>query len=305
MFSQAYESFGAGVLQLAKQAQRRALRASLKHHKDSRGRVTPYLECGVAKAGTLVWLHGFADEPDSFLRAAQSLVRKYRIVAPAMPGFGEGWQDENERHTLEGYAAWLTDVVSDLGGERFHLMGNSLGGATAIAIAAAHRQGRIASLVPVNSAGLDLEGVRCVNDEMREGQNLFAVRDRADYERFLKRIFARTPYIPGPIRAHLATKQRDSSAWYSRIASDMVQSVRLAPVGGVTSTAELARIDVPTLIVWGDRDTLFPIEHARALAGAIPNAKLEVLEGVGHCPHLESAARLARAFERFAASIER
>lgn len=304
MLSRAYESFGAGILHLANLAQRRAVRARLKYHKDSRGRVTPYFECGIAKAGTLIWLHGFSDEPGTFLRTAQPLIGKYRIIAPAMPGFGEGWNDPNERHTFEAYAAWLGEFVDDLGGERFHLMGNSLGGATAIGIAASHRAGRLASLVVVNSGGLDVAGVRSVNDEMREGHNLFAVRDHDGYNRFLKRIFARPPFIPGPVRACLASKLRASASWYERLVADMIESRQTKIAEGVASNVDLANIQVPTLVVWGDRDTLFPVAHAEHFARTIPGAKLEILEGVGHCPHLESPARLADVFVRFAASLD-
>jgi abhydrolase domain-containing protein 6 len=304
MLSRAYESFGSGILQLANLAQRRAVRARLKRHVDRRGRVTPYLECGAARAGTVVWLHGFSDEPGTFLRTAQRLVGRYRVVAPAMPGFGEGWNDPSERHTFEAYATWLGEFVDDLGAERFHLMGNSLGGATAIGIAASHREGRLASLVVVNSGGLDVVGVRSVNDEMREGHNLFAVRDHSGYERFLKRIFARPPFIPGPVRASLASKLRASASWYERIVADMIESRQLQIAEGVASIVDLQRIRVPTLVVWGDRDSLFPVAHADHFVRAIPGAKLEILEGVGHCPHLESPARLADVFVRFAASLD-
>lgn len=300
MLSGAYEAFGGWLLDAARGAQRRAVRAQLKQHRDKRGRVTPYLECGkaVSPVGTIVWLHGFSDEPDSFMQAARGLADRYRIVAPALPGFG-GWVDRNERHTLEAYAAWLAEVVHDLGGERFHLLGNSLGGATALAIAAADRGAHVASLVPVNSGGLDIAGVRSVNDEMREGHNLFAVHDRAGYDGFLKRIFAKPPFVPGAVRAKLTSRLSGSAQWYDRIVADLLESERLDAGEGVMSAVDLPSINVPTLVVWGDRDTLFPLAHARHLARVIPHVKLEVLEGVGHCPHIESPARLASAVKHF------
>ncbi|HEX7479106.1 MAG TPA: alpha/beta fold hydrolase [Polyangiales bacterium] len=303
MLARLEESIGAGILRLVQVAQRRAVRAQLKQHVDARGRVTPYLECGVAKEGTLVWLHGFSDEPDSFLRTAAQLVDRYRIVAPAMPGFADGWADPAERHTFEAYAEWLGEVVSAVGGERFHLMGNSLGGATAIGVAAALGPERVVSLVPVNSAGLELVGVRAVGDEMRAGQNLFAVRDPQAYRQFIKRIFAQPPYIPRPVLLQLTAKLRRSADWYDRLIADMTQSKGHTSDDGNASSIDLTSLRVPTLVVWGDRDTLFPLAHGEHFARAIPGAKLEVLEGVGHCPHLEAPTRLADAFSRFAASL--
>lgn len=302
MLSRVEESIGAGILRLFRLAQRRSVRAQLRWHRDSRGRRTPYLECGEAKQGTVVWLHGFNDLPESFLPTAARLIRRYRVVIPAMPGFGDGWMDPGERHTLDAYGSWLGDVVRELGGSRFHLMGNSLGGATALAIAAAEGPGRIASLVAVNSGGLDLAGVRSVNDEMRDGRNLFAVRDRAAFEQFLQRIFARRPYMPRPVTARLAAELRRSADWYDRLVADMLLT-KLHTSAISASVADFATIRVPTLIVWGDRDTLFPLSHGEHLARVIPGAKLAVLEGVGHCPHLETPGRLAEAFTRFASAL--
>jgi pimeloyl-ACP methyl ester carboxylesterase len=296
------ESIGAGILRLVRLAQRRAVGARLKQHTDARGRVTPYLECGQPKDGTIVWLHGFNDDPDSFLQTAAQLSGRYRIVAPAMPGFGSGWVDPAERHTLDAYASWLGEVVRALGGERFHLMGNSLGGTTAIAIAAAEGPERIASLVAVNSGGLDLTGVRSVNDEMRDGQNLFAVRDYSGFERFLGRVFANRPYMPRPVLRQLAAELMRSADWFERLVADMLTTeLRTSPMGATVT--DLAAIRVPTLVVWGDSDTLFPLAHGEHLARTIAGAKLEVLQGVGHCPHLESPKRLAEAFTRFASAL--
>jgi pimeloyl-ACP methyl ester carboxylesterase len=303
MLSRVEESVGAGILRVVQFATRRALRARLKHHTDARGRVTPYLECGVARKGTIVWLHGFSDEPDSFLRAAAFLVRDYRVVMPALPGFADGWLDPSERHTFQAYATWLSEVVGAIGGKRFHLMGNSLGGGAAMGVAAALGPERIASLVVVNSGGLDLPGVLSVNDEMRAGKNLFSVRERADYRRFLERVFAQPPFIPRPVFARLAAKLVSSADWYERVVADMLQSSFHAAAEGASCTTDLASLRMPTLVVWGDRDTLFPAAHGAYLARTIAGARLEVLPGVGHCPHLESPKRLAQAFLRFAATL--
>jgi pimeloyl-ACP methyl ester carboxylesterase len=58
-------------------------------------------------------------------------------------------------------------------------------------------------------------------------------------------------------------------------------------------TSELRAIEVPTLIVWGDRDALIPREWQDELASCIPDAELVVYEGVGHSPHWEEPERFA------------
>jgi pimeloyl-ACP methyl ester carboxylesterase len=306
---------GAGIVALSEQALRRAVHAKLKRHRASSGRITPYLECGPAylpsyagRAGassvpTLVWLHGFADKPDSFLRAAAPLIGRFRIVAPALPGFGNGWFDPRERHTFAAYASWMGEVLGEIGGARYHLMGNSLGAAIAAEIAAHDRSGRVASLILVDGAGIDVPGVRSVADEQRAGENLFVVRDADGYERFLSRIFARPPALPRPVRVHLADELRRSADWYERLMLDLHTSTMAGNIDGVLSNVDLANIRVPTLVVWGERDTLFPVRHGEHVVRSIPGAQLEVLDGVGHCPHLEAPTKLAAIIGRFVTGL--
>jgi pimeloyl-ACP methyl ester carboxylesterase len=221
------------------------------------------------------------------------------VVAPALPGFGDGWFDPRERHTFAAYASWVSEVLSEIGGKSYHLMGNSLGAAIAAEIAANDESGRVASLVLVDGAGIEVPGVRSVTDEQREGANLFIVRDAGGYQQFLTRIFARPPSLPRPVRVHLADQLRRSADWYERLMLDLHTSTMAGNIDGVLSNVDLASIRVPTLVVWGERDTLFPVLHGEHVVRSIPGAKLEVLAGVGHCPHLESPVKLAQAISRF------
>jgi pimeloyl-ACP methyl ester carboxylesterase len=63
--------------------------------------------------------------------------------------------------------------------------------------------------------------------------------------------------------------------------------------------AALGGIRVPTLVVWGDDDKIIPVECGRLYAGAIPGARLEVIEGCGHWPHYEKPAELAEIVSKF------
>ncbi|HKO60531.1 MAG TPA: alpha/beta hydrolase, partial [Pyrinomonadaceae bacterium] len=66
------------------------------------------------------------------------------------------------------------------------------------------------------------------------------------------------------------------------------------------STVTLSKIEAPTLIIWGDRETVFPKRaDQETLLKAIPRAKLKVYKGTGHCPNWEEPARFARDLEEF------
>jgi pimeloyl-ACP methyl ester carboxylesterase len=174
-------------------------------------------------------------------------------------------------------------------------MGNSLGGATALGIAARMPE-RLASLTLCDTAGVRPKGVATVYDEVEAGQNLFEVRTRAEYRQFLQRVFAKPPPFPRPVVEHLYAEQRKNADWYARIMSDLHDS---DPFRHGDAILDLARILVPTLVIWGEHDSLFPLAVGERTARSIQNAKLHVLRGIGHVPHVEAPGALARAFTQF------
>jgi hypothetical protein len=61
---------------------------------------------------------------------------------------------------------------------------------------------------------------------------------------------------------------------------------------------------MPTLIVWGDHDRIIPLDHAYKAHEAIPNSRLEVMEGVGHYPHVEEPVRFVEILRDFLRTTE-
>jgi pimeloyl-ACP methyl ester carboxylesterase len=90
--------------------------------------------------------------------------------------------------------------------------------------------------------------------------------------------------------------------------SAFVRTVRGVIDPGGQSVSAVGRLylaaNMPTLIVWGDRDRIIPIAHAHAAHEAIPNSRLEVLEGVGHFPHVEDPVRFAGLLRDFLRETE-
>jgi pimeloyl-ACP methyl ester carboxylesterase len=61
---------------------------------------------------------------------------------------------------------------------------------------------------------------------------------------------------------------------------------------------------LPTLLVWGERDPVIPVEHARAAHAAMPGSRLEVFPDAGHFPHMDEPERFATVLEAFLAATE-
>ncbi|MFK7984837.1 MAG: alpha/beta fold hydrolase [Sandaracinaceae bacterium] len=289
-----------------RQLQHRALRVQVREHTDPRGRTTPVLDVGVARRGTLVWLHGFSDRFDSILQVAPHLRSDWRIVSPSMPAFGEGWVDASELHTFDAYAAWMSALLTDLVDSavlppQFHLMGNSLGGATALGVTARVPE-LVKSVVALNAAGVRLDDVRCAQEEIADGHNLFRIEAREDYERLQGRIFAHRPKIPAWIGQHLFEEMRRHADWYTRLGEDMAKSEVRAEGDGWHALVPLHEVTRPTLVLWGAEDGLFPVAHGERMAASVVNGRLETLPNIGHAAHVERPKALAEAFRRWAAS---
>lgn len=295
-------TLGGWLLHAATTIQRRTLGVTVREHVDERGRRTPWLELGEARQGTLVWLHGFADRPDIFLRVAPGLLADFRIVAPAMPAFGYGWIDPSERHDVDAFGAWMHDVLEDIVDGPAHLIGNSLGGVTALAVAA-RRPAWLRSLLPLNSAGVRVAGEPSVIEEFEAGDNLFEIRVPGDYDALMGRLFSGPMAIPPFVDTFLYREYARQADWFLKVSADLSASEERFGGEGWSAAVDLSAIEVPTLVVWGDRDTLFPVSHAQVLAREIPGARLELIPGIGHCPHLESPGRLARAIRRFVQTL--
>ena len=276
------------------------MRARIREHRDAQGRITPWIELGTRRKGTVVWVHGFNDRPAGFLRTALALWRDYRIVAPAVPGFFDGWIDPDESHTVSAYGRWLAPVLREAVPEPCILVGNSLGGAIVLELAAAHDTSAV-GVVVLNPAGMEVEGEHSVMDDFARGESPFEIEDRAGVDQLFTRLVGRPIVVPFPFQAALYEEMRAQRDWYARLGADLANSERRVSGPGWASAIALSDIEVPTLVLWGERDTLFPVSHGVRLAQELPDARLQRLPTVGHIAHVEAPALLAACVRAFAA----
>jgi len=192
------------------------------------------------------------------------IARHFRVIVAYHPGFGRSGDpalpgvDHLARHQL--------DVLDRLGVERFHLVGQSMGGWTAATLASysTHRILKLALVAPV---GLDVPEHPTVN--------ILAVPP-AEILSYLTADPAALAARSGPPPApeFLAARQREMASFAT------VQRHGLPHESGLGRW--LHRIDVPTLLLWGDADRLVPFAQAAVWAAALPNATIQRFPGAGH-----------------------
>jgi pimeloyl-ACP methyl ester carboxylesterase len=233
-------------------------------------------------------VHGTGSNLYTWEAWAAALAPTHRVVRLDLPAFGLTGPRPDGDYRLDTYVEFLDRFASKVGLEKFALAGNSLGGAIAWRFAAAHPS-EVTSLVLVDPGG---------------------------YPRKAKRIFVfRLGGLPGigPLLEHLDPRilvERTSRQVYgdpARVDPDSIErsyELVLRPgnrqaFGAETSvpyedrTALLRTLNVPTLVMWGDKDALIPVSDAQRFGDDIPGARVRIYEGLGHVPMEEDGPRTA------------
>ena len=231
----------------------------------------------------ILFLHGFSGSGLSWAGVA-GLGRRARAILPDLPGHGgTGW----ERASIEQAADDLATIVRSLGAPQVDVVGYSMGARVALRLVVAHPEtvGRLVLESPsagiadpvarAERAAADAERARLV---VTEGIEAFATRWEAEP------VLAGEAALPGEARAHQAAIRR------SHAPLGLAASLVYAGQGAMEPLHDrLAAIVAPALVVIGADD---PARHrAEEVAAAIPGARLALVAGAGHAPHLERPDR--------------
>ncbi len=250
---------------------------------------TFYLEAGHGEP--VVLLHGLGSTNSGMLPTLDDLARSYRVIAPDLPGFGESSKPIRPYHA-GFFARWLIALLDELGIQRAHLVGNSMGGRVALEVAlrAPERVDRLALLSPAVALKKLRQFVPLVRTIRPELAALPLPAQRAMVLLVTRALFARSDRIDESWHQAAADEfLRVFSTARGRIAffSALREIYLDAPSGPRGFWNRLEGLSRPTLFLWGDRDVLVPAKFAGHCARAVPSAESVVLEDCGHVPHFE------------------
>ena len=255
----------------------------------------------------LLLLHGFADSADTWRRVLDRLARSdRRALALDLPGFGAA--DRLGRGPVlpqwDAFARAAIEHLADEAGEAVVLAGNSLGGCIALRAGQSAHELPLQGIVPVAPAGLDMPAWFGIIE--RDPLVRFVLSTPVPLPSRLLRLTVGEAYRQLAFARPRAAAGEVVRAFTEHHASkDAVQSFldtgrRLLPE--LDGCFDLAGVTCPVLLVWGDRDRMVTHKGARHITEALPGTTYELLEGVGHCPQVEAADRVAALLSGFAAS---
>ncbi|HEV7826543.1 MAG TPA: alpha/beta hydrolase [Mycobacteriales bacterium] len=255
-----------------------------------------------------LYVHGLGGSATNWTDLAALLSSRLDGQAIDLPGFGYSDPPPHGDYTQRALAERVARWIEHSGRGPVHLFGNSLGGAVAIRVAAT-RPDLVRTLTLVSPAvpqlRTDRSRARMVPMMFLPNVERVATRRIADLTPeqlalgVLSLCYADPSRIP-PSRLEEAVAEAERRMRLPHAAEAYVRSFR----GLVTSYLQLggrslwrlaARVQAPTLIVWGREDRLVPVRHAARTARVIPDSRLLLLRGVGHTAQMEAPEPVARA----------
>lgn len=238
-------------------------------------------EEGPADAAPILLVHGFTHSLETWDGWAEALKSDYRVIRYDLLGHGLTGPDPKERYAPTERAAFIGDFMNALGIDYAVIAGNSLGGLAAWRFAADNPE-RVDGLILISPGAFPLNGA---GDEPAE--------------------------IPAAMKAYLLTAPEagvrasagliygdDAKVTDERVAvmRDMIRrkgngAAMIKSLEEFTlpdPAADLARVTAPTIIMWGEGDSIIPIEQGRRIEKLIPGARMIVYPGVGHAAQEEA-----------------
>ena len=237
-----------------------------------------YLDGG--RGDALVLLHGFNADAHHFVRVGRFLRRQFRILSPDLPGFGQTRYPGELSFDVDTQARRVLDWLDALGIERCYLGGNSMGGYVAAAVARLAPE-RVTALWLLAPGGLQEAPYAELFQEVAAGRhNPLVVRNQADFERLVEMCFVKRPWMPRPIRQHLA--ERAATGCERALGIFAALRFESPPLERFA-----AGISAPTLIAWGDQDRVLHPDGLELLGTLMPDCRMRPMKATGHLPMLE------------------
>ena len=256
----------------------------------------------------LVLVHGMASSSAAWTPAGSLLAARFTVVAPDLLGHGQTAEPAGD-YSLGAHATLLRDLLLVLGHERTTLVGHSFGGGVAMQFAYQFPE-LCERLVLASSGGLGREVNLLLRALALPGAEhvlrLFCRASLNEAGRSVVQWARRVGFGPTPAAEEIGRGYASLLDPRGRTAFLRTLRAVIGFDGQRVSAHDRLPLasEVPTLIVWGARDRIIPVEHAHRAHAAIAGSRLAVFEDAGHFPQCEAPERFARTVADFIASTE-
>ena len=271
---------------------------------DLHGHSVSYREAGADSGGpVIVLLHGIAGSGQTWDPVLPWLGERFTVIAPDMLGHGSSAKPRGD-YSLGAYASGVRDLMAALGHDTATVVGHSLGGGIAMQFAYQFPE-RLERLVLVDSGGLGREVAMLLRSVALPGAEwVLPVLARAR----LKDAGTVAARLLNKVGLRAGSDLEELARGFASLADSGARSAFIHTVRSVIDTGG-QRVDasdrlylaaeVPTLLVWGEKDFIIPVEHGRSAHAKMPGSRLEILPDAGHFPHRDDPHRFVSLLTEF------
>jgi pimeloyl-ACP methyl ester carboxylesterase len=246
-----------------------------------------YVDVGAGDEDPLVLVHGLGGQWQNWLENIPRLALDRRVVAMDLPGFGLTPEPEDEEISIPGYGRSVNALCDKLGLGKIDLVGNSMGGYVAAEVAIQFPE-RVSRLVLVSAAGISsAETLQAPILTIGRIATAIATNSAARHRRLAARpitrhvslaLVARHPRLLKPDLAYEGFfKGAGKPGFDGALRASLDYDFR----------DRLPEVKVPTLIVWGERDSIIPVRDADEFERLIEDSRKVVMKDTGHIPMAE------------------
>jgi pimeloyl-ACP methyl ester carboxylesterase len=261
--------------------------------------------CDEGQGEPLLLIHGMAGSSQTWRAVLPQLAKKYRVIAPDLLGHGRSSKPRTD-YSLGAFAVGLRDLLDELGVKSATVVGHSLGGGIAMQFLYQHPD-YCRRLVLISSGGLGPDVGLILRLLAAPGAEL------------VMPVIAPSPVLRAgnSVRSWLSSlglrSPRGAEIWsaYSSFSDRQTRDAFLRTLRSVVdyrgqSVSALNRLnlreDLPVLAIWGEQDTIIPVDHAYSALRSRPESRLEILPEVGHFAQVEAPTEVVDLIDDFIAT---
>jgi pimeloyl-ACP methyl ester carboxylesterase len=256
----------------------------------------------------VVLIHGVAGRAGQWDQTLRLLAETHTVVAPDLLGHGDSAKPRGD-YSLGAHASGIRDLMLGLGFEHATIVGHSLGGGIAMQFAYQFPE-RCERLVLVSSGGLGDEVHALLRAATLPGSEF--VLPVLAHPRVLE-VAALLPRALGMVGLRTRPDLAEMARGYQSLSNPEARSAFIHTLRGVidptgqrinASDRLYLASKMPTLIMWGRRDKIIPVDHAEPAHEGMPGSRLELFEESGHFPHLDDPLGFSRILAEFLEETE-